>query len=204
MVYQEGFRDPGQKSSFGSSQSLCPAPQWVVMAASYSRRSPWVSLAAAFPAPSGGCCPGRPCRVTSASTLCFLSQPRQRPSLPFQRDVCSIGCCASQNTIAGHISPLRNSSSEDMGSHPPWALDQGPDLIAREEHKHSSHCLALGRGLMECGKPTHCPRAHSQPVVVCSRELGHPGPETSCGNKLPVWDVPPPTRTPSAVGGDQL
>ena len=49
MVYQEGFRDPGQKSGFGSSQSLCPAPQWVVMAASYS---PWVSLAAApFPHP---------------------------------------------------------------------------------------------------------------------------------------------------------
>ena len=35
---EEGFRDPGQKSGFDSSQSPCPAPQWVTLAASFSRK----------------------------------------------------------------------------------------------------------------------------------------------------------------------
>ena len=106
MVYQEGFRDPGQKSGFGSSQSLCPAPQWVVMAASYSRKvSVGQPSSCPFPTPSGGCCPGRPCRSLRPPHY-SLSQPRQRPSLPFQGDVCSISCYASQNTIAGHILAL--------------------------------------------------------------------------------------------------
>lgn len=92
-----------------------------------------------------------------------------------------------------------------MGSHPPWALDQGPDLMAREEHKHSSHCLALEQGPDGMRRQAnHVPRAHSQPVVVCSRELGHPGQKQAVEIGLPVWDVPLPTRTPSAVGGDQL
>lgn len=77
--------------------------------------------------------------------------------------------------------------------------------MAREEHKHGSHCLILERGPDGTwGQADHVPRAHSQSVVLCSQELGHPGQKQAVGIGLPVWDVPPPTQTPSAVRGDQL
>ena len=109
MVCQEGFRDPGQKSGFRRSQSLCPAPQWVVMAASYSRKvSMGQPSTAPLPTPSGGCCPGRPCRVTSASTLFpELAQAETKP--PY------LGRC-----VLRHLSHL---SEHHSWSHPrPYAI----------------------------------------------------------------------------------
>ena len=115
MVYQEGFRDPGQKSGFGSSQSLCPAPQWVVMAAP-------------LPTPSGGCCPGRPCRVTLASTL--FPEPAQAETKPPYLGRCVLRLLShlSEHHSWSHPRPYAILHLETWDPILPGAWTKGPTL----------------------------------------------------------------------------
>lgn len=98
----------------------------------------------------------------------------------------------SVNTIAGHI--LAPTQFFIWGHGVPSSLGLGPrarlDGKERAQVAGEATRLALEQGPTECGASQPLPRAHSQPVVVCSRELGHPGQKQAVENRIACLGCP--------------
>lgn len=154
-------------------------------------RSPWVSLAAArLPTPTGGCCPGRPCRVTSASTL--FPEPAQAETKPPFLGRCVLRRLShlSEHHSRSHPRPYTALHLETWDPIPPGPWTKGPTLWQEKGGSSAATICPWSKGLTERGgKQTQVQSPQPVGGAVFPRTRT-PGPETSCGNRTACLGCP--------------